>query len=64
MNKLTPRELEIVLLLAQGQRQADIARTLCLSPRTVEAHVKNARHKTDTVSAFELAVKVAIQTQK
>ena len=59
MSKLTNREREIVQLLAQGKRQTDIAKTLCVSPRTVEAHVRHAREKTGTQSTFELAVKAA-----
>ena len=59
MSKLTNREREIVQLLAQGKRQTDIAKALCVSPRTVEAHVRHAREKTGTRSTFELAVKAA-----
>lgn len=35
---LTPRELEIGLLMAQGIRQHDIAQRLSLSPKTVNTH--------------------------
>lgn len=35
---LTPRELEIGLLIAQGIRQQDIAQRLSLSPKTVHTH--------------------------
>jgi DNA-binding CsgD family transcriptional regulator len=59
---LTQREKEVVTLLAQGKRQTEIARALCVSPRTVEAHVRNARKKTGTASAFELAIKVAVES--
>ncbi len=34
--KLTPREREVLLLLSKGQTSKEIARTLGLSPRTVE----------------------------
>lgn len=64
MSKLTAREKEVVRLLAQGQRQTDIARALCVSPRTVEAHVRNARTKTGAASAFDLAVRAAVEAQK
>lgn len=58
---MTRREREIVNLLAQGKRQTDIARELCISIDTVYAHAKNARCKTGTSSTFELAIKAAIQ---
>lgn len=35
---LSPRELEVALLLAQGLRQEDIARRLSLSAKTVNTH--------------------------
>jgi DNA-binding NarL/FixJ family response regulator len=59
MSRLTPREQEVVKLLAQGQQQTAIARTLCVSYRTVQMHVKNARDKTGTTSALDLALQIA-----
>ncbi len=38
---LTRRQREILQLVAQGQTNAEIARSLVLSPRTVEMHVAN-----------------------
>lgn len=64
MARLTNREQEIARLLAQGKRQTDIARELCVSARTIEHHVANARRKVGASSAFELAVRVAVETQK
>ena len=37
-DELSPRELEIAMLLVQGLRQEDIARKLSLSPKTVNTH--------------------------
>jgi DNA-binding NarL/FixJ family response regulator len=37
---LTPRELEVVRLLAAGYDQARIARELVISPRTVSTHIE------------------------
>lgn len=48
-------------LLAQGKRQTEIARVLCVSTRTVEAHTRNARAKVGAASAFELAVRAAVE---
>lgn len=64
MSRLTKREREVVRLLAQGRRQTEIARLLTISQRTVEAHVRNARGKTGAKSAFELAVRAAIESQR
>ncbi len=60
MKKLTMREREIVALLAQGQRQADIARLLCISRRTVYTHVTSAKVKTASTSTLDLAIKAAV----
>ncbi|MGH8898002.1 MAG: response regulator [Egibacteraceae bacterium] len=45
--QLTPRELEILGLLAQGCGNQDIARRLYLSPKTVRNHVANILAKLD-----------------
>ena len=39
METLSPREMEVLLLLAQGARNQDIARQLFITVRTVKAHV-------------------------
>jgi DNA-binding NarL/FixJ family response regulator len=41
MGELTLRETEVLELMHQGIRNADIARRLAISPRTVEAHVSS-----------------------
>jgi len=43
--KLTKREKEILLLIAQGDTTAAIAETLFLSPLTIETHRKRIMHK-------------------
>jgi DNA-binding CsgD family transcriptional regulator len=40
---LTPRRAEIVQLVAEGMANKEIARRLCLSHRTVEAHLDHVR---------------------
>ena len=42
---LTPRELEVLLLAAEGRSNADIAETLVLSVRTVERHLATVYSK-------------------
>lgn len=43
--RLTPREREVITLLAHGLNGSDIAEQLVLSPETVRIHVRNARGK-------------------
>lgn len=42
---LTPRETEIVELIANGGSSKEVARLLGIAPATVERHVENARLK-------------------
>ena len=49
-DELSPRELEILRLVARGQSDAEIAEQLFLSPHTVHRHVANIRTKLRTPS--------------
>lgn len=51
---LTPREVEIVMLLARGLATKDIASELTLSPHTVRDHIKTIFEKTGVNSRGEL----------
>lgn len=51
---LTPRELEVLCLLAKGNTNRQIAGLLCLSVRTVENHRANLMGKLGLVSRVEL----------
>ena len=51
---LSPREQEILLLLARDYSDARIARTLFISPSTVRNHLHNMRGKLDLPSRDEL----------
>ena len=42
MAELTPREREILALMAEGRSNQGICRTLWLSPKTVETHIRGA----------------------
>lgn len=53
---LSPRELEVSRLVAQGQSNRDIADSLVLSPRTVEGHVGRILTKLGFSSRIQLAV--------
>src|SRR5947207_234829 len=39
---LTPREREVIALMAEGRSNQGICRTLWLSPKTVETHIRSA----------------------
>lgn len=51
---LTERELDVIRLLAQGTTVNNIADVLCISPRTVQAHLYHAMKKLDVHSQQEL----------
>jgi DNA-binding NarL/FixJ family response regulator len=44
--RLTPREQQVLALLAEGERDVDIARALTISVRTVRSHLDRIREKT------------------
>jgi DNA-binding NarL/FixJ family response regulator len=52
--RLTPREREIVLLLAQGKSNKEVASALDISVKTVEAHRANIMHKLGFSSLSDL----------
>ena len=51
---LTPREREVLVLVADGQRNRDIAESLAISPATVTRHVSNILTKTGCSNRTEL----------
>ncbi|MBK8183723.1 MAG: autoinducer binding domain-containing protein [Candidatus Competibacteraceae bacterium] len=59
--RLSPREREVLRWIAAGRRQADIAVTLRLSERTVENHLRRARHRLGVATTAQ-AVRAAIQS--
>lgn len=54
LDLLTPRETEVCTLLAYGHTNAEIARKLCISQRTVESHRNNLMGKLDLKSRAKL----------
>ena len=56
---LSPREQEVVQLIAAGNTNAEIAATLYLSPRTVERHVGNILTKLGYRSRIQIATDAA-----
>lgn len=59
---VTPRELDVLGLLIQGQSNKEIARSLDLSPKTVEMHRASLLRKTEAKSSTEL-VQLAVSSQ-
>ena len=56
--QLTPREVDITLMLARGNTSAVIARELGLSKYTVRTHIKRVQSKTSSRSQTELLAKL------
>jgi DNA-binding NarL/FixJ family response regulator len=54
---LSPREREVLTLVARGCENAEIGRTLHLSPATVKHHVANVCGKLDAGNRLQAAVK-------
>jgi RNA polymerase sigma factor (sigma-70 family) len=52
--KLSPREQEIMRLLAEGLTRKEIGKKLCLSPKTVENHATKILNKLSLHNTFEL----------
>jgi predicted ATPase/DNA-binding CsgD family transcriptional regulator len=57
---LSPREQEVLRLVAEGLTNAQIAKRLFLSPRTVNAHLNSIYHKLG-VSSRSAAVRIAVE---
>jgi DNA-binding NarL/FixJ family response regulator len=56
LRQLTDREREVLGLLAQGQRNEEIASRLFISPQTVQTHVRNILAKLGVHSKLEAVV--------
>jgi DNA-binding NarL/FixJ family response regulator len=54
LDLMTPREIEVLTLLAYGHTNAEIAEKLCISERTVETHRTNIMSKLEFKSRAEL----------
>jgi DNA-binding CsgD family transcriptional regulator len=55
IDELTPQEIRIALMLAQGRTTREAAAALFLSPKTVEYHLRHVYQKLDIHSRAELA---------
>jgi PAS domain S-box-containing protein len=52
--RLTPRQREVISLIAAGLSTTDVARDLMLSPETVRNHLRNASRELDAHTRVEL----------
>jgi DNA-binding CsgD family transcriptional regulator len=59
MNNITPKEKEVLRLLAKGLSSKEIASNLSISAHTVESHRKNLRFKFDAKNSSELIMKAS-----
>jgi len=61
---LTPREGEILILLARGRTTDEIGRTLVISPATVRTHAKRIHEKLGVHSQPELIRRIVFEGQE
>jgi DNA-binding CsgD family transcriptional regulator len=59
---LTPTELDVVRLVADGIGNKDIASRLFVSPRTIQTHLRHVYHKLGLTSRVQLAQEAARRT--
>jgi DNA-binding NarL/FixJ family response regulator len=57
LNDLTPREIDVLELIARGKSNKDIAEELVLSISTVKIHVSNILRKLNAGDRTQLAIK-------
>ncbi|MEV4646076.1 response regulator transcription factor [Saccharopolyspora sp. NPDC049426] len=56
MDKLTAREREVAVAVAQGSSNAEIAADLYMSQSTVKVHIGRIMHKLDAVNRTQVAI--------
>lgn len=57
LNKLSKRQIDCLYCLVQGMRIKEIAKSLSISPRTVEHYIDMVKAKLNCNSRFELIEK-------
>lgn len=55
IESITDRELEVLILVAEGMSNPDIAKKLFISGHTVLTHLQNIKSKTYTKNRVQLA---------
>jgi DNA-binding NarL/FixJ family response regulator len=61
LTELSPREREVLALVAEGQTNKDIASALYVSPNTVKRHVTSLLNKLHASTRVQLATIAARQ---
>lgn len=56
VGRLSPRELEVFLLLSSGQPNVELARRLFVTERTVKAHVGSILRKLELAGRLQVAL--------
>jgi NarL family two-component system response regulator LiaR len=56
LSDLTPREIEVLTLIAKGYSNKEIAAALCIATRTVKAHVSNILSKLHAMDRTQAAL--------
>ena len=59
LGELTPQELQVALVLAEGRTTREAAAALFLSPKTIEYHLRHVYQKLEIGSREELAARFA-----
>jgi DNA-binding CsgD family transcriptional regulator len=62
LDELTPQELQVALLLAEGRTTRQAAAALFLSPKTIEYHLRGVYRKLGISSREELAAAIEART--
>jgi LuxR family quorum-sensing system transcriptional regulator CciR len=63
MRGLTERQLDCIVLMAQGKSDWDVGKILGLSQRTVQQHIDAARKKYDVGTRTQLLVRTLFDNQ-
>jgi DNA-binding NarL/FixJ family response regulator len=60
-NRLTERERQLIILIARGMQNKNIAHTLKISENTVRAHIANVMRKFNLQNRTQIAMVLALQ---
>jgi DNA-binding NarL/FixJ family response regulator len=58
VDELTPQELQVALLVAEGATNREAAAALFVTPKTIETHLRNAYRKLGVRSRVELSRRI------